>query len=104
MAKTKTKKKSSPSRERKPAVVDEHPADRRYLSIRQLGERFGCSPATVFRHLPKMRVIKFGRRTLIPTEEADAYAASLMREPSTAPIKPSKRRGGRFEQRAGNAS
>ncbi len=62
-------------------VRRERPADPRYLSIRDFCERFDCSPATAFRHLPKMRTIRLGRRRLIPVEVADAYAASLMCEP-----------------------
>jgi hypothetical protein len=64
-------------------VRRERPADPRYLSIRDFCERFDCSPATAYRHLPRMKVLKLGRRTLISAEEVDRYASTLMREPAS---------------------
>jgi hypothetical protein len=56
-----------------------------YLTVHDLCRRLKISPATAHRHLPKMRTVRFGRRVLIRVEDADAYAASLIREPAALP-------------------
>lgn len=72
--------------------------DSPYLTIREFAQRLRISPATAFRHLPRLRTIRFGGRTLIRVEDADAYATSLIREPAGSPKRAI--RGRRPDQRA----
>jgi excisionase family DNA binding protein len=58
-----------------------HPTDSRYLTVDQFCEQLRISRTTYQRHLPYMRVIKFGGRVLIPTEEVERYVQSFAREP-----------------------
>jgi hypothetical protein len=59
----------------------DRPVDGPYLTIPEFCALFDISRATFNRHLARLRVLKFGRRTLIPREEAHRYGASLIREP-----------------------
>ena len=52
------------------------------LTIADFCQKYSISRATLYRHLPNLRLIRFGRRVLIPENEADRYVASLVHEPS----------------------
>jgi hypothetical protein len=76
--------------------------DPEYLNVSDLAKLFGVAKVTILRHLPNMRTVRFGRRVLVRKADADAYAASLIREP-THP-KPPRTRRHYTEQRAAGAS
>ncbi len=69
-------------------------------TVPQFAQSVGVSLATLYRHLPKMRVIKFGKRTLIPEEEKQRYLEACVREPSE-PVARLKRRRSTHHRAAG---
>jgi hypothetical protein len=76
--------------------------DPEYLNVADLAKLFGVAKVTILRHLPNMRTVRFGRRVLVRKADADAYATSLIREP-TQPKPPRSRRRYGAEQRAAGA-
>jgi hypothetical protein len=53
--------------------VEPLPPDWPYIPIPELADRLCISKATLMRHLPQMRTIKFRGRTMIHIEEVERY-------------------------------
>lgn len=53
--------------------------DRKFLTLRQFGQRYQVSRSTVYRlaQTGAVTIIKFGRSSRIAFDEAEAWAASL---------------------------
>jgi excisionase family DNA binding protein len=93
-----TARKVRRAREREEASEQEQ-----LLTVKGIAKRLNVSEATAHRHLPRMRIIRFGRLVRARPEDVDAYAASLIREP-TQPNPPRNRRRYGAEQRTAGAS